>query len=153
MAMEHLAKAAEAAGRNKSNPEALARMKEKLASSKFPERIVVEGATVVCTQMYEPESKSKMKKTDTSNAIALQGAYKLVHTDIEFEPKFEKCRYCGPGAEPVDGEDYQECEPEIDNEEWEDYAADYTSNGGHGILKEESFMVWCDTFLYKRLSV
>ena len=65
-----------------------------------------------------------------SKGILMQGAYELIHTDVEFGPKFEKCKYCdGP------------CEPEIENEAWQDYAEGHTSNGGYGLLKEESFMV------------
>ena len=106
------------------------RCNEAIDASELPDRIAVEGATVVCTMMSEPESESKMKKTDTSNAELLQGGYMLVHTDIEFEPKFEKCRY-----------NDEECEPEIDDEEWHEHYEKRMSNGGYGILKEKSFMI------------
>jgi len=111
-------------------------IKDAVAEIEPPERLVVEGATVVCTQMYEPESQSKMKKTDTSNGVMLQGAYKLGHKDIEFEPKFEKCRYCLENGEA----DYS-CEPEIDEEQWHDYDEEEKTNGEFGILEEKSFMV------------
>ena len=101
-----------------------------LADSKTPERLVVEGATVVCTQMYEPESQSKMKKRAGSIGVGLQGSYELTHKDIEFEPKFEKCRYCDSA-----------CEPEIEGEQWEDYDEGNQVNGEYGILEEKSFMV------------
>ena len=105
-------------------------IKDAVSDLNPPERLVVEGATVVCTQMYEPVSQSKMKKTDTSNGVMLQGAYKLGYKDIEFEPKFEKCRYC-------DGE----CEPEIDEEQWHDHDEEEKTNNEYGILEEKSFMV------------
>ena len=118
------------AGRAKNNPKSLKQIQEAIAEGELPECLAVEGAIVVCSQMNEYESDSHMKKTDTSNAIMLQGGYKLVHTDIEFEPKFEKCRYC-------DGD----CEPEIENEEWHEFDEDHQSNGGYGVLEEKSFMV------------
>ena len=148
MATNHLRLGQELAARRAADPEAqrraaafAERVDKAVAETELPDRIAVEGATVVCTQMYEPESESKMIKTDTSNAELLQGGYKLVHTDIEFEPLFEKCRYNGPGAEPIDGGDYQECEPEIEDEEWHEFYDGRQSNEGNAILKEKSFMI------------
>jgi len=65
-----------------------------------PKSFVVEGATVVCTQMSNGKSESKMKKTDTSRGVMMQGSYRLTHKDIEFYPKFERCKYCGEKCEP-----------------------------------------------------
>ena len=95
-----------------------------------PERLVVEGATVVCTQMFEPESQSKMKKTEGSIGIMRQGAYELTYKDIEFEPLFEKCKKCGG-----------DCEPEIYEEQWFDYDDTNEINDEYGILEEKSFMI------------
>ena len=91
------------------------------------ERFAVEGALVVCTQMFEGMSQSQMIP---ASGIMVNGAYELIHTDIEFEPKFEKCRY-----------DYEDCEPDIENGEWYDSSSGNQSNGGNGILEERSFMV------------
>ena len=101
-----------------------------VANLDLPERLVVEGATVVCTQMYEDESESKMKKTEGAIGIMRQGAYELTHKDIEFEPEFEKCKY-----------DNDDCEPEIDEEQWFDYDETNMINGEYGILEEKSFMM------------
>ena len=97
------------------------------ASSGGCERFAVEGATVVCTQMFEGESNSKMTP---ASGIVINGANELIHTDVEFEPKFEKCKY-----------DYEDCEPDIESGEWHDYSESNLSNGGYGILEEQSFMV------------
>lgn len=91
------------------------------------ERFAVEGALVVCTQMFEGQSSSIMTP---SSGIMVNGANELIHTDVEFEPKFEKCRY-----------DYEDCEPDIEGGEWHDYSDGNQSNGGFGILEERSFMV------------
>ena len=91
------------------------------------ERFAVEGALVVCTEMFEGVSQSQMTP---ASGIIVNGANELIHTDVEFEPKFEKCRH-----------DYEDCEPDIEGGEWHDYNDGNESNGGYGILEGQSFMV------------
>jgi len=103
---------------------------ELLSAEESAKRMAVEGATVVCTGMMEAVSRSKMKSSHPASVV-MQGATELVHTDIEFYPKFEKCKLC----------DDEECEPEIEPEEWFLYDETNQINGDFGLLAEQSFMI------------
>ena len=98
----------------------------------MPEReqpYIVEGALVRCYFMQAETSVSRMI-AGSGPRETVGGALKLIHTDIEFWPNFGRCIKTG-----------RICEPEIVGEEWQEYDGDNVSNGGHGLLIDDSFMM------------
>jgi hypothetical protein len=100
-----------------------------LESEAESNRLMVQGAKVICTASDGCTSESSMIKN--GSAVMLQETMELGYKDITFSPKFGKCK-----------EGDQICEPEIENEEWQDYDETHkTGDGDYALIKDKSYML------------
>ena len=99
------------------------------ALGQLPQRFVVEGAKVRCSEMPAGDSASKMISSG-GGGPTMNGAVELTHEDIKFYPHFSDC----------EGE-ADKCDPCIDENQWFGFDGNNLIDDKYALLTEDAFMI------------